>query len=189
MNRILSVLGFMLAAMLLSRVALAMPSSPTTPGFDATFVQTRTLPGFGTPLVSHGVMRYDQAHGFHWEITAPYHYVFEMHGNTAHEQLPDGSTRILDPAQTPWLAAVQHIFVSALAGNRSDLERYFTLAVTKLAHSQRVLLTPKPGAIAKAIVSIEVIESTPGHPERLVIRETSGGRMDIRFSPVTKSVP
>jgi len=168
--------------------AHAADTLPPATGFDSTFVQTRSLPGFSAPLVSHGIMRFDKSHGFHWEITAPYHYVFEMNGKLAHEQLPDGSRRDLDPAQTPWLAAVEHIFVSALAGNRADLENYFAVTVTPLSTGQRVTLTPKPGPMANAIVSIDVTESAPGHPQRLEIRETSGGRMDIRFSPATPPV-
>lgn len=159
--------------------------APASAGFDSKFVQTRTLPGFSAPLLSHGVMRFDKSHGFYWEITDPYHYVFEMNGAAATETLPDGSVRQLKPEQTPWLAAVQHIIVNALSGDRSDLERYFAVAVTPLPTGERVDLTPKPGAMAEAIVSIEVTESAPGHPEEIQIKETSGDRMDIRFSSAT----
>ncbi|HET7651066.1 MAG TPA: outer membrane lipoprotein carrier protein LolA [Gammaproteobacteria bacterium] len=162
----------------------ASSESDALPGVDVSFVQTRTLPGFSAPLVSHGIMRFDQKRGFHWEITAPYHYVFEMNGRQAREQLPDGSVRHLNPDQTPWLAAVEHIFISALAGNTSDLQRYFQINVTPLNKGRRVLLMPKPGPMAEAIVSIQVTESAPGHPQQLGIKETSGGRMDIRFTPV-----
>jgi hypothetical protein len=172
-----------------SGVSAADGMPPATAGFDSTFVQTRNLPGFSTPLISHGSMRFDNVHGFHWEITAPYHYVFEMNGKQAHEELPDGSTRRLDPDQTPWLAAVEHIFISALSGDQTDLERYFAVSVTPLATGERISLTPKPGPMADAIVSIQVTESAPGHPERLEIKETSGGFMDIRFSPATRPAP
>ena len=160
-----------------------LPAAATS--VDSTFVQTRTLPGFSTPLTSRGIMRFDQTHGFHWEITSPYHYVFEMNGKQAQEQLPDGSVRHLNPDQTPWLAAVEHIFISALAGNNSDLQRYFDVTVTPRGKGRRVMLIPKPGPMAEAIISIEVTESAPGHPQQLDIKETSGGRMDIRFSPAT----
>jgi Outer membrane lipoprotein carrier protein LolA len=183
-------LRLLTALLLLGAVSAAYAADikpAAAPSVDSTFVQTRTLPGFSTPLVSHGIMRFDQRHGFHWEITSPYHYVFEMNGNQAQEQLPDGSVRHLNPDQTPWLAAVEHIFISALSGDNSDLQRYFTVSVTPQGKGRRVLLTPKPGPMADAIVKIEVTESSPGHPERLVIKETSGGRMDIRFSPAGKS--
>ena len=98
----------------------------------SSFVQTRTLPGFSTPLVSRGKVHIDNAHGFRWEITSPYHYVFEMDGEHAQEQLPDGTVRQLDPQQTPWLAAVERIFISALAGNRSDLQQYFDVDIKQL---------------------------------------------------------
>ena len=162
-----------------------IPSLPT--GFDSSFVQTRTLPGFNLPLVSRGTLHIDNTHGFRWEITSPYHYVFEMDGEDAQEQLPDGTIRHLNPEQTPWLAAVEHIFVSALAGDRTDLQQYFVVNVTQLPKGQRILLTPKPGPMANAINNIQVTETAPGHPERLVIKENSGGSMDIRFGPESRT--
>ena len=178
-----------LTALWLGLAALAAQAADAPPpgDFAADFVQTRTLPGFNARLVSHGKLRVDHMRGFRWEITSPYHYVFEMNGKDADEELPDGTSRHLDPDQTPWLAAVEHIFVSALAGNRTDLERYFTITVTPTAGGQQVLLNPKPGPMASAIVSITVTETSPGHPERLVIAETSGGSMEIRFSPETRA--
>jgi hypothetical protein len=163
-----------------ARAADAVPATPDH--FDSKFVQTRSLPGFSAPLVSHGVMRFDKQHGFYWEITQPYHYIFTMNGAAAQETLPDGSVRHLDPQQTPWLAAVQHIIVNALSGDHSDLERYFTVTITPLPKGERVSLAPKQGPMAEAITSIEVTESAPGHPEDIEIKETSGDHMDIRFS-------
>lgn len=188
LNSVCNVIGFLLLYVVSGAFA-ANEKIPAAASVDSTFVQTRTLPGFSAPLVSHGIMRFDQTHGFHWEITSPYHYVFEMNGRQAREQLPDGSVRHLDPDQTPWLAAVEHIFISALAGNTADLQRYFEITATPAGKGRQVTLTPKPGPMANAIVSIQVTESAPGHPQRLVIRETSGGRMDIRFSPVSKAAP
>jgi len=150
--------------------------------FDSRFTQTRSLLGFSKPLVSHGVIRFDQAHGFYWEMTDPYHYVFQMKGDEAVQTLPDGSVKYLKAEQTPWLAAVQHIIVDALSGNRSELERYFSLKVTPMSQGEHVDLTPKSGAMREAIVSIEVTESAPGHPQKIAIRETSGDSMDISFT-------
>lgn len=174
---------FALALMLVSLGARAADVAPPPASFAAGFVQTRTLPGFDATLTSKGSMSYDKAKGFRWEITSPYHYLFEMSGAKAHEELPDGTSRDLDPDQTPWLAAVQHIFISALSGDRSQLESYFSVAQGTDAH--QLVLTPKPGPIANAIRRIEVLESAPGKPERLDLYEASGGKMDIRFTPFT----
>lgn len=174
-----------IAALLLAcTAALAVAAPAATHGFAANFVQTRTLPGFDQPLVSHGILRFSKDGGFHWEITRPYHYVFEMADGVAHEVLPDGTRRVLKPEQTPWLEAVQHIFVSALSGDRAQLERYFEVREQALAEGRQVTLTPKPGAMAKVITRIQVTESAPGQPRHLVIDEASGARMDIRFSPL-----
>ena len=172
-------------------LCLASPVRADAPpaGFAASFVQTRTVPDFDTPIVSHGNMSYDAAHGFHWEITQPYHYLFEMNGKQAHEQLPDGTQRDLDPDQTPWLAAVEHIFISALSGDRSQLQAYFSVVEKPAAQGRDLTLTPKPGPIAQAIDRIEVEESAPGQPRHLQIFESSGGHMDIRFTPSASPKP
>jgi hypothetical protein len=178
-------LPLVLCSLVLTSVMASAATTAAPPAsFAADFVQTRSLPGFSTPLVSHGDMGYNAARGFHWEITAPYHYLFEMNGKQAHEELPDGSKHDLDPDQTPWLAAVEHIFISALSGDRAQLQSYFNV-VSKPADGggDELTLTPKPGAIANAISRIEVTESAPGRPQHLEIFETSGGHMDIRFTP------
>lgn len=164
--------------------AAGLDTAAAPASFSAGFVQTRSLPGFDSPLTSRGNMRYDKVHGFHWEITAPYHYLFEMNGRQAHEELPDGTARDLDPDQTPWLAAVEHIFISALSGNQSELRSYFDVQAKPAGTGQALTLTPKPGPIANAIKRIEVTESGPGQPQELQIFESSGGHMDIRFSPL-----
>ncbi|MDE2069952.1 MAG: outer membrane lipoprotein carrier protein LolA [Gammaproteobacteria bacterium] len=172
------------ALCLLAASAVPAATTPRIPvAFSARFVETRSLPGFDTPLVSHGVLSVDATRGFRWEITAPYHYVFEMNGGEAREQLPDGSVRQLDPAQAPWLAAVEQIFVGALSGNMAQLQRYFDVHVQPLAQGQRVTLTPRPGPLSRAIAGIEVVESAPGRPEQIDIRETSGGSLQLRFTP------
>lgn len=172
------------AASLLGVACVARAAVPATPGFQANFVEIRTLPGFDTPLVMHGRVHFDPA-GFRWEVTAPYHYLFEMHGEQAEEQLPDGQRRKLDATQIPWLVAVKQLLASALSANQAELQKYFEVQVTPEPKGQHVALTPKPGALAQAIQRIEVTESAPGHPEQLVIRETGGGRLTIRFSPAT----
>ena len=180
MNSLRWACGILLLA---STTGLRAAPSPQAPAaFSADFVQTRTLPGFRTPLVSHGVLRIDPAKGFRWEITAPYHYLFEMHGARAQEQLPDGTLRQLDPDQTPWLAAVERIFVAALSGDQSKLQQYFDVSVQSLAHGRRILLIPKPGPVAQAIARIQVLESAPGRPQQLDIQEASGGSMQIHFT-------
>lgn len=173
-----------LSACLLLFSALAQAADAPPASFAASFVQTRTVPDFDTPIVSHGNMSYDKLRGLHWEITQPYHYLFEMNGKQAHEELPDGTKRDLDPTQTPWLSAVEHIFISALSGDRSQLDAYFSVTQKAAPQGEQLTLTPKPGPIAQAISRIEVEESAPGKPQHLQIFETSGGHMDIRFSPL-----
>ncbi len=151
--------------------------------FAAKFVQTRTLPGFDKPLVSHGEMRFSAENGFHWQIDKPYHYVFEMHGDQAREELPDGTRRTLKPDQTPWLKAVQRMFVGALSGDQARLERYFEVSITPLDDGRHVTLVPRPGAMGQVVQRIEVTEAAPGQPRHMVLNEVGGAHMEIRFSP------
>lgn len=173
-----------LLAVLLCISVCGAHAAPATGNFQANFVEIRTLPGFDTALVTHGQVQFDSA-GFRWEVTAPYHYLFDMRGDKAQEQLPDGSVRKLDPAQTPWLVAVKQLLASALSGNQAELQKYFAVQITPSPTGRQISLTPKSGALAQAIQGIEVTESAPGHPEQLVIHETGGGRLDIRFTPIT----
>jgi hypothetical protein len=172
----------LLLLLLLSPALYAQP--PRT--FAADFVQTRTLPGFDQPIVSHGQLRYSAADGFRWEVAKPYHYLFQMRGALAHEQLPDGSERDLRPEQTPWLKIVQQVFVHALAGDQEKLRQYFDLRITPLDAGRRVELTPHAEAMAKVIRRIVVIESAIGEPRQLDIDEAGGGHMDIRFTPLAQ---
>lgn len=180
MKHLYRYIGLLLLGMTMSAFAVAAVPDD----FAARFVQTRTLPGFAQPLVSHGVMRFSNKAGFHWEITQPYHYVFDMRNGQASEVLPDGTRRTLKPDQTPWLKAVERLFVGALSGNQAQLARYFTVTIQPLDPGRHVTLVPKPGAMAKVITRIEVTETAPGHPRRLVIDEVSGAHMDIHFTPL-----
>lgn len=185
MNRLNTLIALFL---LLSVVPLAHAArqQPAPANFAASFVETRTLPGFDQPLVSHGIMRFSAEAGFRWEITQPYHYVFQMKQGQASEELPDGTMRQLDPDKTPWLAAVQHIFISALSGDHAQLAQYFQIKSQPVAdgNGRHVVLIPLSDAMGKVIARIEVTESSPGHPQHLVIDETSGGKMDMRFTPL-----
>lgn len=175
---------WMAVVLLACAPVVALAATPAPDSFAATFVETRTLPGFKQALTSHGVLRFSRDGGFHWEITKPYHYVFDMVDGTAREVLPDGTRRVLKPEQTPWLKAVQRIFVSALSGDHTQLARYFNVQTKPLDKGRHVTLTPKPGAMAKVVKRIEVTESAPGRPRHLVVEQASGGRMDIRFTPI-----
>lgn len=179
--------GFLWLCTILVAQAASSAAPPITE-YKLNFIETRTLPGFSSPLVSRGIIGFGHAHRFYWEITAPYHYMFEINGRRAQEILPDGRIRHLSPSHTPWLAAVRHILIGALTDNRSQLRRYFDVSVTPLAKGERLTLIPKPGLVANAILSIQVTQSGPGHPELIVIREAAGGGMNIRFSPATGSV-
>ncbi|MGH8307747.1 MAG: LolA family protein [Gammaproteobacteria bacterium] len=158
----------------------AKPDLPTPPeAFTAKFIETRTLPGFDQPLVSHGLATFNRARGVTWEVTSPYHYVFKMNPTGVEEQMPDGSVRHLDAQQAPWLGVVRQVFSGALAGDTSELEQYFDVQVSKLKDGRRIELVPKPGAMSQVIKHISVVEA--GTPQSLRIDEASGGRIEIRF--------
>jgi hypothetical protein len=162
---------------------LALHAQPART-FAAQFVQTRTLPGFDQPIVSHGELHYSAADGFRWEVSKPYHYLFQMRDDVAHEQLPDGTQRELRPDQTPWLKIVQQVFVHALAGDRERLRQYFDVQITPTRDGRNVVLIPHAQAMAKVIRRIAVTETRDGHPQQLDIDEAGGGHMDIRFTPL-----
>lgn len=175
----------LLLTLLLPAVACAAAAPPDA--FSADFVQKRTLPDFDQPIVSHGHMRFNTNGGFHWEVNRPYHYVFDMQDGQAHEEMPDGTQRQLDPDDTPWLQAVARLFRAALSDDRSALKAHFDVTTTDLDNGRRLTLKPHDDALADVIERIRVTESAPGKPRRLVVAESSGARMDIRFSTADAS--
>lgn len=173
-----------IVALLAGLLSPAWAGSKPPAQFAATFVQTRTLPGFEEPLTSHGLLRISSSDGFYWEIRKPYHYVFAMNGGKAYEELPDGTRRVLKADETPWLRMVQRIFVTALSGNRDRIERWFELKVEPQEHGQHVTLLPRAEAMAQVIERIEVTENAAGRPLHLEIEQASGAHMAIRFTPI-----
>lgn len=173
-----------IAVLLVCLMSPAWAGNKPPAHFAATFVQTRTLPGFDQPLTSHGVVRVSKDGGFYWEINRPYHYLFAMHDGKAYEELPNGTRRILKPEQTPWLKTVQRIFVSALSGNRERLERWFNIEIKPRERGRHITLVPTVEAMAKVIERIEVTENAAGQPRYVVVEEASGARITIRFTPI-----
>ncbi|MGD8689000.1 MAG: outer membrane lipoprotein carrier protein LolA [Gammaproteobacteria bacterium] len=149
--------------------------------FSADFVQTRSLPGFDVPLVSHGRVHFDREGTLQWTVTRPYHYTFEMAGEQIHETLPDGSQRSLAAEKTPWLATVQHVFRAALTGDRTTLSDYFRIHEA----GNKLVLDPLADSLKGHITRITVVD--PDLPQRITIDEAGGGSIDIRFEHVRKT--
>lgn len=151
--------------------------------FSADFTQTRSLPGFDAPLVSHGRMRFDRDGTLHWTVNEPYHYEFIMHNGTAHEVLPDGSERDLDTAEAPWLAIIQRVLHAALTEDLNTLSAYFRIKRVP----GRLVLTPLASALKSHIDRIEVVQNAA--PEQITIAEHDGGKVEIRFEPIGPRQP
>lgn len=164
--------------------ALQVSEAAAASQFEARFVQNRSLPGFDEPLTSQGIMRFNPDGDFHWEITQPYRYVFAIVDGVAHEELPDGSRRVLQPDETPWLKIVQRIFVQALSGHPDKLKDYFQVHMEELPNGRKLTLEPTSKAMAEVMQRIVVTEDAPGKPRHLVVTEAGGGVMDIRFLPM-----
>lgn len=147
--------------------------------FHAEFTQTRQLPGFDQPLVSHGNVDFQRNGPLHWTVEQPYHYEFIMADGGAREILPDGTQRKLDPDKAPWLAVIQRVFRAALSGDRATLTQYFSIHQA----DGRVRLTPLAAPLNKQIAHIDVVGEAL--PQRITISEQGGGQIDIRFAHVT----
>ena len=178
MNRALFTL-LCLALPLATLAANTADLPPPAQAFSAAFTETRSLPGFSQPLVSHGTVVFKRANGVRWEVSDPYHYLFTLDDKGMQEHLPDGAVRTIDAEHAPWLVAIQHIFMGALAGDTAALQQYFDVKVTPQTAGRLIDLTPKPGPMAKAIKHISV--SGAAAPEDIRIDEIAGGKIDIRF--------
>lgn len=161
-----------------TRAVLPKPAA----AFHASFTESRTLPGFDKPLLSHGVVDFSRKDGVRWEVTAPYHYLFKMDEKGMQEVLPDGSQRSIDVEHAPWLAVIQRIFMGALAGDAILLGEYFDVDAKDTTGGRDIELAPKVGPMAKAIKHVSVTEGDA--PRSIRIDEVSGGVISIRFEDV-----
>ena len=98
---------------------------------------------------------------------------------------PDGSRSVIDVSNNQMYKSIAQIVVSLFNGNKSELERNFSIEFTATDNSWHMSLTPKDKTIASSVGIISLGgSSVSGNVsiDTMVIDNASGGKVSYTFS-------
>lgn len=174
----------MIVMLLLAGVTLDLPALPDGECLEAGFTQTRTLPALSRPLTLKGRLRIERDNGLDWRILAPYQYRFAVRGATITETLPDGTSRVVDDAEAPWLRGMSEMFSAMLRGDEAGFTEWFEVIDTgSTEDGQRIRLAPANELVAQAMTAIDILHDDT-HLRALRIEEAGGGTTAFAFDPL-----
>ena len=153
-------------AELLARIA--RPAPATTP-----FVEVRFSGLLATPLVVSGELQYRSADILGRRIDHPYHEQMEISGGNVTVTRESEAPRHFSLKRVPELRGMLSAFGAILGGDRSALERYFTLGLTSEDDSWTLVLTPRDDRARKRLREV-VITGRADTPRCLTLTETDG---------------
>jgi hypothetical protein len=151
------------------------------------FVQEKQLQGFKHPLVSKGKLLVASAHGVVWTTQTPFPSELVLTRDRILTRQADGRSRVEVDARTqPALRSVNAMLFALMSGDVQALTARFNAQPTLLpAGSWRLLLTPKPGALAQAFSQITL--EGDRYVRTVLIEERNGDRTHLQFSGLSET--
>ena len=161
------------------------------------FEQSKTIAVLPMPIRSSGVFEFTQGQGVAWETQEPIQNRIHLTAQGIYTQTADGNSETLqgqDATKSQGAGLVASIFMGVIAGDLSQLTRFFTLEANTQGEQWQLVLTPNSPNLAAYIRQIRL----EGHDftEQLHIAETNGDTTDIRFTttqvkrvPIPKAAP
>jgi len=143
------------------------------------FEQDKQVAGFRKPLHSSGRFVLVRGQGVLWFTERPFASQLTLTGARL-SVASGGSTRTIDAAEEPALAAVHAVLFDLLGGDIAKLQANFTIAAEWLDDERwRLRLQPKPGLFAQAFTRIELEGAR--QVERVQLFEANGDGTVIAF--------
>ena len=161
------------------------------------FEQSKTIAVLPMPIRSSGVFEFTQGQGVVWETQEPIQNRIHLTAQGIDTQTTDGNSETLqgqDATKSQGAGLVASIFMGVIAGDLSQLTRFFTLEANTQGEQWQLVLTPNSPNLGAYIRQIRL----EGHDftEQLHIAETNGDTTDIRFTttqvkrvPIPKAAP
>ena len=151
------------------------------------FVQEKQLQGFKHPLVSKGKLLVASAHGVVWVTQTPFPSELVLTRDRILTRQADGRSRVEVDARTqPALRSVNAMLFALMSGDVQALTaRFNSQPVLLPAGSWRLLLTPKPGALAQAFLQITL--KGDRYVRTVLIEERNGDRTRLQFSGLSET--
>ena len=97
---------------------------------------------------------------------------------------PDGSRSVIDVSNNQMYKSISQIVISLFNGDKSELEKNFTIQFDASDTNWQMLLTPKDKTIASSVGTITLGGSSSGMIsfDTLIIDNASGGKVSYTFS-------
>ena len=146
------------------------------------FTQEKRLQGFRNPLKSQGRFLIARERGVLWSTLKPFPSDVVLTRDRILTRQADGRSRVeVDARQQPALRSVNAMMFALMSGDVQALTARFNLQPTLLAHGGwRLVLTPKPGAMAQAFQRVTL--EGDRYVRSVDIEEPSGDRTQLRFT-------
>ena len=165
----------------LDQLAAQLASVPMVHG---KFVQEKHLRGLPKPLLSEGRFVLARARGLLWLMDTPVKQDYRIVPTGIEQRTPDGWKAI---RQQAGLAQQSRLFTAVLQGDRTALERDFTLSLGTPATGWQLDLAPKSAMLKQIFTRITITGAQ--HVERIEMSETQGDRTVVRMMGNNASQP
>lgn len=151
------------------------------------FSQDKQVQGFKNPLRSQGRFLLARDRGVVWSTLKPFPSEVVLTRDRILSRQRDGSTRIeMDAKQQPALRSVNAMMFALMSGDVKALSSRFDAKAQALpGNGWTLVLTPRPGPMAKAFTSITL--EGDRYVRRVAIAEGSGDVTRLQFTGLTET--
>ena len=151
------------------------------------FTQEKRIEGFKNPLRSQGRFLLARDKGVVWTTLKPFPSEVVLTRDRILSRQRDGSTRVeLDARQQPAMRAVNEMMFALMSGDVKALTGRFDAHPQLLPNNGwKLVLKPKPGAVAQAFNSITL--EGDRYVRRVGIDERNGDTTQLQFSGMTET--
>jgi outer membrane lipoprotein-sorting protein len=147
-----------------------------TPVVHGSFVQEKHLRGLPKPLLSEGRFVLERSRGLLWLMETPVKQAYRIVPDGIEQRTAEGWKAI---RQQTGLAQQSRLFTAVLQGDRTALERDFTLTLGTPATGWQLNLEPKSALLKQIFTSIRITGAQ--FVERIEMSETQGDSTVVRM--------
>jgi len=144
------------------------------------FVQEKYLRGLPQPLRSEGHFVLERSHGLLWQLDTPIKQDYRIVPSGIDQRTSGGWRPI---RQQIGLAQQSRLFIALLQGDRTALERDFSLTLQGSARAWQLELMPRAGLLKQIFTTIRIAGGQ--YVERIELQEAQGDGTVLRMTGST----
>ena len=152
----------------------------------ADFIQTRILAELEMKIEIKGEMAAEKNGRLRWQVRSPVRSITVIGSDELkHWDGETGKLAVIQQSQFPWLAVLRDCMNDWLSG---DPERLGTRFLLEAKDERTLRLLPKAAQLKNMFKAVEIrSDASFDAIETIIIEETSGDRLEIRFVSVRKN--